>query len=114
MCRHQNQSSRCIFKKVMCRHIFFMLVWRPSWISVHCIALRFFVIILFEFLIPKNLGVDTKMNLLGAWRPFWIFASCDFRSNFLKVYPGYFVSHMTPVHDCKVKVSASFIVYGVL
>ena len=44
-----------------------MLAWRPSWISVHCIALRFFVIILFEFLIPENLGVDTKMNLLGAF-----------------------------------------------
>ena len=42
-----------------------MLVWRPSWISVHCIALSFFAIILFEFLIPKNLGVDTEMNLLG-------------------------------------------------
>ena len=113
----------------MSRQRFFMLVWRPSWISVHCIALMFFVIILFEFLIPKNLGVDTKINLPGAflwklwsimefstcaWWPFWIFAFCDFRSNFLKVYPGYFDSHMTPVHKCKVKVSAYFIVYGVL
>ena len=86
-----------------------MLVWRPSWISVHCIALRFLVIILLEFLISKNLGVETC-----AWWPFWIFASCDFRSNFLKVYPGYFDSLMTPVHECKVKVSVSFIVYGVL
>ena len=42
-----------------------MLVWRPSWISAHCIALSFFVIILFEFLRPKNRGVDTEMNLLG-------------------------------------------------
>ena len=49
-----------------------------------------------------------------AWRPFWFFASCDFRSNFLKVYPGYFHSHMTPVHECKVKLSSSFIVYEVL
>ena len=37
-----------------------------------------------------------------AWRPFWIFAPCDFRSNFLKVYPGYFHSHLTPVHGCEV------------
>ena len=29
-------------KKVMSRHRFFMLVWRPSWISMHCIALMFF------------------------------------------------------------------------
>ena len=49
-----------------------------------------------------------------AWRPFWIFAPCGFRSSFLKVYPVYFHSHMTLVHECKVKHSASFIVYGVL
>ena len=29
------------------------------------------------------------------------FASCDFRSDFLKVYPHYFHSHTTQVHECK-------------
>ena len=38
----------------------------------------------------------------------------NYGSNFLKVYPGYFDSHMTPVHECKVQVSVSFIVYVVL
>ena len=57
-----------------------MLVWRPSWISVHCVALRFFVIIFFEFLIPKNPGVDTKMNFQGhffeSYDQSWIFHVC--------------------------------------
>ena len=48
-----------------------MLAWRPSWISVHCVALMFFIFIFVNslYLIPYNLGVDTKMNILGAFIP---------------------------------------------
>ena len=34
---------------------------------MHCVALMFFCFYFFEFVIPKNLGVDTKMNILGAF-----------------------------------------------
>ena len=130
----------------MSKYRFFMFAWRPSWISVHCIALWGFISILFNSSYLKTC-VDNRINFLCpflksyeqtygfhvssfisfkvmsnhgffrcAWRPFLIFAFCDFRSNFLNVYPGYFHSHMTPVglHEFKVKLSASFIVYGVL
>ena len=34
-------ENLCVVTKVMSRHRFFMLVWRPSWIYVHFIALSF-------------------------------------------------------------------------
>ena len=58
---------RAFKKHVMSRHRFFMLAWRQSWISVHCITLKYFIFIFFEFLIPTNLCVDIRINLLGAF-----------------------------------------------
>ena len=119
MCRHQNTASMCILK--LSANIDF-------YVSVAAIldlcTLYFFDVFylnFFEFLISKNLGVDQKMKVMSnhgfarcAWWPFRIFAFCDLGSKFLEVYPGYFQSHITLVHECKAKLSASFIEYGVL
>ena len=42
--------------------------------------------------------------LQSAWGSSWIFTSCDFKSNFLDVYPGLLDRQMAPVPKYKVQL----------
>ena len=53
-------------KNVMSRNRFFFYVSAAA-ILDFCTMYCFDVFLFFEFLIPKNLSVDTKMKLLGAF-----------------------------------------------
>ena len=51
--------------QVMSKYRFFHLAWRPSFILAQGIALNFYIF--HEFLMHRNLHVDTKINILGAF-----------------------------------------------
>ena len=78
-------------QNIVSRHISSILALRPSWISAHLLALTFLIIFSFEFLIHKNLSVDTKMNILGAflWK---LWAIVDFSG-----VPGSHFEFLLPV-----------------